>query len=607
MVIAIRKRWRHIFLFSKASMMFMISSSNASLKQYSPSGFAPPVITALMGAVPFLLSLFPANYQSNLIAHFYLEWLAVALGLMASYWLLRPRYWRPISFPVIALVPIGLLLLLGLQVSFGLMAYWQQHFLIGLYLCWAALMVMLGVALRRDFGLEAVTPLLAWTFLVAGICYALSYSFSVVYQTAANVPLIMFTRVSYYLAVALAALLYLIASQRIKLWIAFVCGSLLLFALALTNNLTGWSYVGLLVLGALLLTKSKTTRIWSALGLVFIFAAWGWLTPMLGIEATHRVAALPTFNQSWQLIQEAWQIFTAHPLLGAGWGQFGWQDFLLAEIYPNHTGWIQHPNNLILHLLAETGLVGASIVVVGLLCWVKGACCDLLATEWLVGVERRYLWLLFGLLSVEVILSNALSEAHLLGLFALLLGLLETRILNKTIAYGHVALGVLVLLGALIMVGMFGHYRTIQHWYAQTQFKNISPQQADPLLQQMGALRHKSLLTPSIDLAIIRALPNRPDLVADKLSLSTPLMQAAPRAQEVYNQAALLALTGQAAQAEQQLQLALIRHPDYLYDFTMQLLANQTKAIVPLLQIIAQHNRDYLEAQKIKRNKAQLK
>lgn len=68
--------------------------------------------------------------------------------------------------------------------------------------------------------------------------------------------------------------------------------------------------------------------------------------------------------------QKAWIVFKDHPLLGVGWNGFAKQSVLLYPLFPNaelNSGLFTNCHNLILQLLAETGLVGTLIVVIGLI------------------------------------------------------------------------------------------------------------------------------------------------------------------------------------------------------------------------------------------------
>ncbi|MDX1914478.1 MAG: Wzy polymerase domain-containing protein [Methylophilus sp.] len=540
------------------------------------------------------------SFQLGLIYSFNVQMCSAALGLLASLLLLRPICWRPFYFPVIALVPVGLILILALQVSFGLMSYWQQHFLIGLYLFWALLMMLLATELCREFELAKIVPVLAWVVFIAGVISAV---ITIVKPISVSVGVVerlnQSKQLANYLALSLASLFYLLHTKRVPISVAMMTGTLLLLALVISHQYLSWLYLAILSIATWLSIKDKRVMPWQSVWLIAIFVIWQLLLPQISILGDHVFSkALHSTSLSlyWQYLDEAWQIFLSYPLLGSGWGQFGWQDLQLAEAYPQHTGWIKHPHNLILQLLAEIGLVGTGIFILGLAFWLKHA------LQESQSIERKWLFTTLSLLFVYAMFDDGLSDLHVLGLFALMLGLLEVRVYKVLLELGHLIAGLVMILSGFALYHHNAQYKKLQYWYAQNNFERIADNQARPMLTQMGKLRHQSLLTPYIDLAIVRALPNSPALVNDKLSLNTQLIQHSPNAQEAYNQAELLALAGKTTQAKQQLQRALIRHPDHLYNFTMRLLKNQTKETLPLLHMIVRHNRQFMQDQKNQKN-----
>ncbi len=72
-----------------------------------------------------------------------------------------------------ALLPLGFIGLIVLQMILGRLPFHQVGLLAALYLLWATGLVMLGGLLRREFGLARVAGMLAWFLLVGALLSAI--------------------------------------------------------------------------------------------------------------------------------------------------------------------------------------------------------------------------------------------------------------------------------------------------------------------------------------------------------------------------------------------------------------------------------------------------
>lgn len=544
---------------------------NNNLLKFSVFSLIPFSLTALLGAVFFL----PLQQPSSLIASFDANMIAISLGLAGGLMLLHPASWRPLYFPMIALLPVALALLLTIQIGLNLVAYWQQQLLVVLYLLWSAFVVVLGAQLRREFSLPAIVFALSMTIVTVSLVYAIA---TILHQLApqifAAVPVADVAKPDALLStiasqiLVLTSFVYLYVSRRINA----IAAVLIALVLLTSANLSGQAQV---VVQAL---------------------AWPDMGYYLG------------------LIKTAWVVFLSQPLLGAGWGQFAWQDFQLAQtiftqtdvIQPvaAQTGLITHPHNLLMQLLAETGLLGFGLVVISIGLWFIGLRRDTAQDNAYDKpshqVRAAHWWLAISLITLAIIaiFQDGFAHAPVLGMVALMLGVLEARIKKLYLSAGPILVGALGLVAAVQLVQLNQQYNTLQHWYSQTQFTQFNKAQIGPMFNILGPLKHQSLLTPYIDTAIVRALPNNPELVQDKLVLNTQLMQHSPKAQEVYIQAQLLAQNGQVEKAKQQMQHAIAKHPDDLDDFSQVLLKVKSAQTLPLLRLIIKHNVQTIELEK---------
>lgn len=215
---------------------------------------APVMALGLVGAmfcVPFLV-----GWHYFPIPSFFNELVAVAIGLLACALLLRKRYWQEWKFPLIGLLPLGLVLILILQIVAGLPVFPQQNMLAALYLLWACCLIMLGAVPRREFALEKIIGVLCRFLLLAAVLSSLIglqqlfhwHSFfdswlttSVSGKLVANLgqP----NHLADLLALGLVSLLYLRARGGAGVVATFIFALLLLFVMGLTGSRSTWLYL----------------------------------------------------------------------------------------------------------------------------------------------------------------------------------------------------------------------------------------------------------------------------------------------------------------------------------------------------------------------------
>ena len=144
---------------------------NEELKDNATSGKSPQSFLArisltligLMAVVPFL-----QYHHARPIPAFYTEYIAFVLGMAALILFLAGRYWRNIALPWIAFAPLGLFVVMLLQMNLGMSAYYEMQIIVLFYLLWAIFLVILGAVLRKEFGLKVISIVLAWFFLAGG-------------------------------------------------------------------------------------------------------------------------------------------------------------------------------------------------------------------------------------------------------------------------------------------------------------------------------------------------------------------------------------------------------------------------------------------------------
>ncbi|MGH8743900.1 MAG: O-antigen ligase family protein, partial [Burkholderiales bacterium] len=350
-------------------------------------------LIGLMWVLPFLQ--FHRKYP---LPSFYTEWLAFILGIAAFTLLLQKRFWTQLRLPSIALAPLGLGAVLLIQFALGKIAYPEQLLIACLYLLWAVFLALLGSVLRQEIGLAKASNVLAWFLLTGGVLsaligviqhYEIHTMLDPVIAAKPSAPVVgnlaQPNSFADYSSLALASLLFLYAGNRLPMFLSVILAALLLFVLALTGSRSPWLYLLLLlILAAWLRSKDKDCKkllFFSAM-LIPAFALVQWLAylPMFAppghiVTSSDRLFELAGTNSiRLYLWHEAWLMFLQFPFLGVGWGQFAWQNFLYGAIFqnPEINGLYNQAHNIVMQLLAETGLAGALAISAGFGSWLYG-------------------------------------------------------------------------------------------------------------------------------------------------------------------------------------------------------------------------------------------
>jgi O-antigen ligase len=531
-----------------------------------------------MWSLPFLVPL-----KAPPIPSFHAEALAAVLGLLALSAL--PRLAGRLEFPRAALLPLGFAGLIAIQIGLGRLPYPQVGLLAVLYLLWASGLVVLGGLLRRELGLALVAATLAW-FLLGGALASALVAWVQHIDSEALGRLMMqrspdrvwgnlgqSNQLADYLALGLASAGYLYASDRLPLRWAAPATLALAYVLSLTGSRSAWVYLaGLMTLSAVFwgLGPSRANRRLLGLCTLALVACilLPWLDKLL-LEpdlptAASRLGASEIAAEARPRIWEASLLmFRASPLLGVGFRQFGWHHFALNPDMPQPRmlGFTDHAHNLLLHVLAEFGLVGFILLVA-------------FAGLWIVGLVRQprtpahwWIWAIALVLGVHSMLEYPLWYAFFLGVAAVVLGLGEPRAwripLGRDGRTGRLALVGLLALGWVVIAQLFGDYLVLENFLA-FRYRYIHAtaevnRQAKAALLEIG---RGSLLAPYVELGLARTISVDTDRLADKLAVNGRAMRLFPIDDLAYRQAMLLALRGDQGAAQRQWDLAAASFPE---------------------------------------------
>jgi len=88
------------------------------------------------------------------------------------------------------------------------------------------------------------------------------------------------------------------------------------------------------------------------------------------ISSIERFTNNPEYNSRLNEWYKAWLIFLENPWFGSGWGSYGYEGFVMSSephfpANPYGNSLFSHSHNLILNLLAETGIIGTLVILGG--------------------------------------------------------------------------------------------------------------------------------------------------------------------------------------------------------------------------------------------------
>jgi O-antigen ligase len=534
----------------------------------------------LMLTLPFL-----APFKAPPIASFHPEAIAAALGLLALSVL--PLFASRLELPRIALLPLGVTVLIVVQLAAGKLVFHQVGLLAALYLLWAAALICLGGLLRRELGLERVVAHLAW-FVLVGATSSAVLGWAQHIDSDALGSLMMprspdrvwanlgqSNQLADYLALGLASTAYLYATARIKLRWAAPALIALTYILALTGSRASWFYlIGLTAISAafFVLERSQTNRRLVAFSVCAFLAlpVLPWLAGVLipgGAEATATAtsrlgAAEFVLEERPRIWKAAWMIFEQAPILGVGMRQFGWHHFVVnAQLpEPRVVGFTDHAHNLLLQVLAEFGLIGLALVVI-------------LSVLWVVSLRRQprsaatwWVWAGALVIAVHSMLEYPLWYTFFLGAAAVMVGMGDGRTIKLSLfrdRSGRWLLIALLATGWLVLGQLVRDYLFLENFLAfryryMHATAEVNRQAKDLLL----AVHRGSLLAPYVEFGLSRAISVDSERLEDKLKVNGRAMQLFPTDDMVYREAMLLGLHGDNAQAQLQWNLAAASYPD---------------------------------------------
>ncbi|WP_147426615.1 PglL family O-oligosaccharyltransferase [Trinickia fusca] len=290
-----------------------------------------------------------------------------------------------------------------------------------------------------------------------------------------------------------------------------------------------------------------------ALGLIYLATYWslGWLDRTilhlnLGGSGFERLATGDVSARQ-HLWRYGWRMFLSSPYLGGGWGSFPyWQYQHIDRLGPVVAATSAH--NVLLDLLAQTGLLGFGVFVVGMARWTVRAKLHALT-------GKRAFWLcMLGTTFAHALLEYPLHYAYFLLPCAFVLGALDTRPLRwPSVRSAHALCALLLppmLAGLLVSTS---DMRKLEHLFG-----------APDLPVAFAHYREAPaiLLNPYGTFAAAAGISVNSDHPEARLQLQRDALAVLPTSQVMTNYAVALALLGRDDEAMQNVHRLRLFEPE---------------------------------------------
>jgi len=498
------------------------------------------------------------------ITSFFGEWLALLIGLAVGILLLCHRNRQVLYVPYVILLPLGLAALISVQHALYPLLVKASAQAGIFYLLWAALVMIVAHQGVKELGATRVADYLAGYLLAGGLWNALSelnhldntelFGLGTIGQS---------NQLCDYVFLSSCSLIYLYARQLLGFRVMVVCLVLLTAELALSGSRSAVLY---LVAGGCLIglwrkmdNQADFKRLRdSYLMLVLFCIVWQIIYPFLGL--TSSMGRLTTAvadgapSQRWFFWKDALAIWLDAPWLGAGFGEFDWAFFMHGKGHDHSVinNRIEHAHNLVLHVLAEMGLVGVLWLIITVGLWLRRA------MPRSFNVLGWWHLALLSILGIHSLLEYPLWLADFLGVFAILLAITETRSFCLQLSsVMRAALSLIPIIGLFLLVSTGFSYLTMEKFYEAVE-------QSQPLpgdLQQMVPLSNSGLLAPFGLKYFSFNFKMDSTQAIEKAGITGKALHFEPIPPLAYKQAAYLAYLGKHDESEALFRLAVASYP----------------------------------------------
>lgn len=571
-----------------------------------PSRSVVAVCTAMLLVVPFVVPV-----DGLPVPTFYQEWAAIALGCTAFLMLLLSQAKTGIEVPRTALLPLGILVLLLIQMTQGKLNYWQQGAIGAMYLLWSVAMMCVGRALRQWFGWDGFCAMSAWAVSIGALFCAIFGALQLIGADMSGLLLSMSgqrlrgnlgqaNQFASYLCLGLLATIYLTCMRRLNPFAASGAIVLLLALVNLSGSRSVWLYMAAAIMLAVWVylgsrsAQTKALVVWTSAATVALLV----LKLIFGIvseEATLPQAVdiagssvaqggpsprLAIWLASLLMIKSA-------PLAGVGFDAFAWNYFLLAGQLPAGIPEeiTDNAHNLVLHSFAEFGLPGAILLIGAAAFWWVPRFRDK------AGIHGWWVLSVVAVLCVHSLLEYPLWYAYFLGLFALFVGAGDSVVWYVgSVSRLRIVVAVLCIGIVWTLASVFNDYRRVERLGVVAE----AGMRTD--VRKAAVEASRSTLFPDIvELGLSRTISIDRNALNAKLELNGRVLRTNPDSDVVYRQSALLALDGDLPAAYRHWDLAIAAYPGRAMNVA-ESLAKLSSAgesqLAPLVEYAASRNKE---------------
>ncbi|CAJ0868226.1 hypothetical protein R1479_01495 [Ralstonia mannitolilytica] len=372
--------------------------------------------------------------------------------------------------------------------------------------------------------------------------------------------------VASYLAMGLAACMFLLYRLERWRWVPAVIALPFLVGMALTFSRTAWIHIAVVGVLASLLQKSDRggPRGWAAavIPLVALMICYQLCNTLIAYANEMLYLGLPTslgermehgVSDRTPLWKHAWHIFLAHPLVGGGWGDYAYNQYVQTDVLGDVV-MSMNAHNIVLDLLAKVGVVGFLAVVL--------PCLGLPVAAWRrkLTPEYAFFYAVILILGAHSMLEYPLHYLYFLFPCAFAAGWIDDRVLPKpSPKMAWTLTTTFTVVGVALLVKLWPDYKIVERlYYSQGDYRvTLQTYERNPV----------TLLSPYATLAIAMNMAVSQDMAPIVAGVERQAVQLYPGPGTVQRYAVALAFQGKIADAVTQMRR--LRH-QYWTDYAAQ-------------------------------------